>query len=326
MERYTQLPDSLPQRVRDLAVNITEEAGNQYDRAKAIEEYLGSVAFSYDREDIAIPEGNQDYVDQFLFETFTGYCDNFSTSMIVLLRSIDIPARWVKGYTEGDFVRALSNVEKEYRITNNNAHSWVEIYFDGVGWVPFEPTQGFVNPYELTADYKNADENEESDQQETQVEKEEEPEETPEKPNQEEQDASSTTSNDTFTLFDIRLGSYGLYGILLVTVITGFIMFKTRTKWLGRLLLLKYRDRKDDDVFFQAYESLLKQFERIGLKKKPDQTLRDFAHYIDRYFQIVEMTALTKSYERALYRRDSSNEEWQRSNELWENLIKRTSS
>ncbi|TXC81887.1 DUF4129 domain-containing protein [Metabacillus litoralis] len=326
IERYTQLPDTLPQRVRDLAVNITEEEGNQYDRAKAIEEYLGSVSFSYDREDIAIPEGNQDYVDQFLFETFTGYCDNFSTSMIVLLRSIDIPARWVKGYTEGDFVRALSNVEKEYRITNNNAHSWVEIYFDGVGWVPFEPTQGFVNPYELTADYKNAEENEEADQQETPVEKEEEPEETPEKPEKEEQDTSSSTSNDTFTLFDIRLGSYGLYGTLLVIVITGFIMFKTRTKWLGRLLLLKYRDRKDDDVFFQAYESLLKQFERIGLKKKPDQTLRDFAHYIDRYFQIVEMTALTKSYERALYRRDSSNEEWQKSNELWENLIKRTSS
>ncbi|WP_226671342.1 transglutaminaseTgpA domain-containing protein [Metabacillus litoralis] len=325
IERYTQLPEDLPQRIRELAEKITEEEENQFDRAKAIEEYLGSVAFSYEKEDIAIPEGNQDYVDQFLFETLTGYCDNFSTSMIVLLRSIDIPARWVKGYTEGDFVRATSNVSKEYRITNNNAHSWVEIYFEGVGWVPFEPTPGFVNPYELTSDYKDTDKTKEQDEQADPVAKEEEPKETPEKPVQEEQDESSTTSKSKFAL-DIRLGSYGLYGILLAVVVIGFIIYKTRIKWLGKLLLLKYSNRRDEDVFFLAYESLLKQFERMGIKKKPDQTLREFAHYIDRYFQMVHMTALTKSYERALYRRDSSSEEWQKSNELWENLIKKTSS
>ncbi|MGM0878436.1 MAG: transglutaminase TgpA family protein [Bacillota bacterium] len=325
IQRYTQLPDSLPTRITDLAVRITKDADNQFDQAKAIENYLGSVEFSYDKEDVAIPEGDQDYVDQFLFETLKGYCDNFSTSMIVLLRSIDIPARWVKGYTEGDFISNINNNEKEYRVTNNNAHSWVEVYFDEVGWVPFEPTKSFVNPYDLTNNYKTADEQDQKEEQDESVEKEEHKQ-TPEKPEQEETEMSSSTANKNFSLLGIRFGSGGLYGVLLFILSVGFTIYKTRMKWLPMLIINKYRKRTDEEVFFEAYESLLKQFERLGIKRKEGQTLREYAQYIDRYFHIVHMTALTKNYERALYRRDNAKMEWLRSVELWENLIKRTSS
>ena len=69
--------------------------------------------------------------------------------MIVLLRSAGIPARWVKGYTEGTLDNTLVGAEGEdvYKIANDNAHSWVEVYFPGYGWIPFEPTKGFTNPY-----------------------------------------------------------------------------------------------------------------------------------------------------------------------------------
>ena len=69
--------------------------------------------------------------------------------MIVLLRSAGIPARWVKGYTEGTLDNTLASAEGAdvYTITNDNAHSWVEVYFPGYGWIPFEPTKGFTNPY-----------------------------------------------------------------------------------------------------------------------------------------------------------------------------------
>ncbi len=323
VERYTQLPDSLPKRVQELAISITDSENNQYDKAKAIEDFLGSAEFTYDKEDIPIPEGKQDYVDQFLFETFKGYCDNFSTSMIVLLRSLDIPARWVKGYTEGDFVSTVENSESEYVVTNNNAHSWVEIYFDGVGWVPFEPTKGFVNPYTLTNDYRDVTDPVNTEEQKEVVE-EEEPEEIPEKP--EELEEVSSAKNNGRSMVDFRLGSVGMYGIIIGMVLVAFIIYVTRMKWLPRLIIFKYKQRSDDDVFFQAYESLLNQFARRGIKRNEGQTLREYAQYIDQYFQVDHMTTLTKNYERALYRQDNAKEEWQRSVELWENLIKRTSS
>ncbi|WP_175638032.1 transglutaminase TgpA family protein [Metabacillus schmidteae] len=325
IERYTQLPESLPERVRELAVSITKSADNQYDKAKAIENYLGSAEYTYDKEDIPIPNADQDYVDQFLFETFKGYCDNFSTSMIVLLRSLDIPARWVKGYTEGELESTAENNKREYVVTNNNAHSWVEIYFDGVGWVPFEPTKGFVNPYTLTNDYRDVAETEETEEPEEAVE--EEPEQTPEKPEEEKvEETTSSTNHSNLNIGDFRLGSIGLYIILIALTLLIFIVYKTRMKWLPRFIIMKYKNRSDEDVFFQAYESLLKQYERRGIKRKEGQTLREYARYIDEYFQMVHMTALTKNYEKALYRQDNAKDEWRKSVELWENLIKRTSS
>ena len=125
---------------------------------------------------------------------------------------------------------------------------------------------------------------------------------------------------------DLRLGSIGLYTLLIVGALLIFIVYRTRMKWLPGLIIMKYKNRSDDDVFFQAYESLLKQYERRGIKRKEGQTLREYARYIDEYFQMVHMTALTKNYEKALYRQDNAKDEWRKSVELWENLIKRTSS
>ena len=93
----------------------------------------------------------EDYVDQFLFDTKRGYCDNFSTSMVVMLRSIDIPARWVKGFAPGEY-RLNDEGERVYQITNNEAHSWVEAYIPGIGWMPFEPTIGFSNLTDIDYD------------------------------------------------------------------------------------------------------------------------------------------------------------------------------
>ena len=140
MENNTQLPEGLPERIYELANSLTENEDNWYDKAKAIENHFDNPAFSYSKEEIPYPADNQDYVDQFLFETQIGYCDNYSTSMVVLLRAANIPARWVKGYTEGE--KSLFEGESAFKVTNNNAHSWVEVYFSGLGWIPFEPTKG----------------------------------------------------------------------------------------------------------------------------------------------------------------------------------------
>ena len=102
--QYLQLPEQLPERVKELAENITENQESVYEKTKAIERYFGKNGFVYTQQGVAIPKAGDDYVDQFLFDTKKGYCDNFSTSMVVMLRSIDIPARWVKGFAPGEYV------------------------------------------------------------------------------------------------------------------------------------------------------------------------------------------------------------------------------
>src|SRR5699024_10759867 len=132
-----------------------------YYKTKAIEQYFNSNGFVYQISDVLIPDEDEDYVDQCLYETKAGYCDNYSTSMVVMLRTLDILARWVKGFTGGEKIDetedANGNKRDVYEITNANAHSWVEVYFPEAGWVPFEPTQGFSNETDF---YEESDEGE----------------------------------------------------------------------------------------------------------------------------------------------------------------------
>lgn len=131
--RYLQLPDSLPQRVRDLAEEITRDKANPYDKALALEAYLRRIKYN---ELIESPPPEQDRVDWFLFDLQEGYCDYYSTAMAVMARSVDIPARVAAGYGRGEY-----NAEAgAYRVRDSNAHQWVEIYFPRYGWIEFEPT------------------------------------------------------------------------------------------------------------------------------------------------------------------------------------------
>lgn len=132
---YTQLPDTVTDRTRELAQQIVAEAGatTPYDQAEAIQTYLRRLTYDETRPS---PPPNRDWVDYFLFDGQRGYCDDFSTSMIVLLRSLDIPARWVQGYAGG----TLDEEANAYVVRENIAHSWPEVYFPGFGWQRFEPT------------------------------------------------------------------------------------------------------------------------------------------------------------------------------------------
>jgi Transglutaminase-like enzymes, putative cysteine proteases len=164
-KKYLQLPSSLPGRVRSLAMTITAAAVDDYDKAKLIETYLRENFQYTNKPDKSKLTGtSEDFVDQFLFELKEGYCDYFSTAMAVLSRSIGLPARWVKGFSPGvlpapDYGPSAGGIPSEaernpdgagtYTVRNSDAHSWVEIYFDGYGWIPFEPTAGFTFPYSV---------------------------------------------------------------------------------------------------------------------------------------------------------------------------------
>ena len=138
LDRYTQLPPTVPERVHSLAKDLTTGHTNTYDRVKAIEGYLKTLPYTLK---IDPPPYDADGVDHFLFDQGQGYSEYFASSMAVLLRSVGIPARVAAGYTRGDEVEPGA-----YAVTDSHSHAWVEVYMPGFNWVPFEPTPGTELP------------------------------------------------------------------------------------------------------------------------------------------------------------------------------------
>ncbi|WP_227133011.1 transglutaminase domain-containing protein [Halorubellus salinus] len=129
---YLGVDDNVSDRVVDLADEVTADATNPYAEAKAIEAWLeANKEYSLN----ATTDPSRPVTRQFLFEMDAGYCQYFASSMAVMLRSQGIPARYVVGYAPGTQIG-----EETYAVTGSKAHAWVEAYFEGVGWVRFDPT------------------------------------------------------------------------------------------------------------------------------------------------------------------------------------------
>ncbi|MFB6220578.1 MAG: DUF3488 and transglutaminase-like domain-containing protein [Halolamina sp.] len=132
-ERYLGLPDSTPDRVTERTNEVVADADTPYEAAVAIEEYLeANKRYSLN---VKQPEGN--IADSFLFEMDAGYCVYYATTMVTMLRTQGIPARFVTGYTPGERV-----AEDKWVVRGLDAHAWVEVYFPQTGWVTFDPTPG----------------------------------------------------------------------------------------------------------------------------------------------------------------------------------------
>ncbi|MDP4085810.1 MAG: transglutaminaseTgpA domain-containing protein [Bacillota bacterium] len=325
LTRYTRLSKSLPSRIKKLTEEITAGKTNWYDKAKAVESYLNGPDFTYDQKKVAVPGENEDYVGQFLFKTKRGYCDNFSSSMAVMLRTIGIPTRWVKGFNSGDFIKNTGGDPSRqiYEITNNHAHSWVEVYFPNQGWVPFEPTKGFTNTVDISYFTNNSTTSKSQETPPVPVKK-------PQKPEQDDPSTHVTKklndnkkSNQSVQIFFKKHWYYMAYLVILLSVIILFLYHK-RGRWVPYYILLRYRFTRDDKFLERAYLVLLKQLERYGIKRKKHQTLRQYSDYIDTFFSTREMTRFTSYYEQYLYNRKMGNENWSEARKLWENLIKRT--
>ncbi|MFB6300599.1 MAG: DUF3488 and transglutaminase-like domain-containing protein [Halobacteriales archaeon] len=130
-QRYLQLPESTPQRVTRFTDQLVDGVNNPYGIARRIERWLESnKEYSLD---VAKPDG--DIAAGFLFDMDQGYCVYYATTMIAMLRSQGIPARFVVGYTPGQQVE-----ENQWVVRGYHSHAWVEVYFPDVGWVQFDPT------------------------------------------------------------------------------------------------------------------------------------------------------------------------------------------
>ncbi|MFB9778018.1 transglutaminaseTgpA domain-containing protein [Brevibacterium otitidis] len=128
------LPEDMPAVVSDTADEVTSGAQNPWEQAVMLQEYFHSDAFEYSLD--APEEASSDAIADFLDEK-SGYCVQFSGAMTAMSRSLGIPARIAVGFAPGE-----ETGENAYEVAMSDAHAWPELYFDGVGWVRFEPTPG----------------------------------------------------------------------------------------------------------------------------------------------------------------------------------------
>ncbi len=132
VHKLLQLPPLDP-RILQLAQQITTGSGSDYERASKIEQYLRThYAYTLDLGRV-VP---RDPLAYFLFERRQGHCEYFASSMAVMLRNLGIPARVINGFRGGEF----NDITSQYVVRMRNAHSWVEAYFPGYGWISFDPT------------------------------------------------------------------------------------------------------------------------------------------------------------------------------------------
>ncbi|MEV0596452.1 DUF3488 and transglutaminase-like domain-containing protein [Nonomuraea cavernae] len=130
--RYLSVPEDLSPQIRDLALRVTADASTSYEAAVKLQEFFTRTGdFTYS---LKTQGHDKSALRDFLLRHRAGYCEQFAASMAVLARIAGIPARVAIGYTGG------TKVGDRWMVGTNDSHSWPELYFEGVGWLPFEPT------------------------------------------------------------------------------------------------------------------------------------------------------------------------------------------
>ncbi|WP_186438341.1 transglutaminase TgpA family protein [Cohnella terricola] len=297
---YLQIPDSVPKRVRDLAAEQTSGLSNDYDRAKKLEQFLKETFPYTNTPDLTKQKdrADGDFVDSFLFEIQEGYCDYFSTSFVVMARSIGLPTRWVKGYTAG---YDLAAEERErygggfgrapdptgagtYTVRNADAHSWAEVYFEGYGWVPFEPTSGFSIPQPRPAS-KPIQSDKELPVDTAPVEK---------------PDLASKGTN-----WIVLAGAIGIALAIACGAIFGYRSKKIRQLWSR----IRYGGNTPNERVVREMERLLSFLQRQGMRRESHETIREsFTRWGNKFSSLRgEFDGAVSSFERARYSKDKGN-------------------
>jgi transglutaminase-like putative cysteine protease len=145
LERYVELPENLPDSIRETALEVVGDAENNFDKARAMQSWFRGSQFTYS-ETAPVEEGfdgNDAAIIARFLDVKSGYCVHYSSAMAVMARSLGMPARVSVGFTPGTLTN--SDGGQSYLVTTKNLHAWPEIYFDEIGWVRFEPTPGQGN-------------------------------------------------------------------------------------------------------------------------------------------------------------------------------------
>ncbi|GMQ55786.1 hypothetical protein AN1V17_01780 [Vallitalea sediminicola] len=287
-QEYMQMPDSITDRTKKLADDITKDYHNDYDKAKAIEIYLKSkIDYSFITD---LPDDGEDIIDNFLFETKEGFCTYSATAMIMMLRSVEIPARYVKGFVikeqdkeDADNIRNKNkDIEKQKNnkriVTGYDAHAWVEVYLEGYGWLPFEPTSGFDFVQEtIRTDYFKSPQTDISD---TQI---------------------DDLKNNNTKEKKIPI-CYIIIFLITIVLVISILMIISRLRKRKQY----YETSTTSNKIIKLFTKTLILMEIAGYKKYPNQTIREYAKGINGQLDLdrYNLMELIKVYEIACYSKE----------------------
>ena len=130
----TALPDGIEEGVYALTADLTRDQDSAFDKAAAIQSWLRQNCVYTLTPDY--PQQSRDFVSEFVLDTREGYCSYFASAMTVMCRIAGLPARYVEGYA------VRNTYGGSAVITGEDAHAWTEVYFNGIGWVAFDPSNG----------------------------------------------------------------------------------------------------------------------------------------------------------------------------------------
>lgn len=325
---YLQLPHLDP-RIAELARRITAGAGSNYQKARAIDEYL-KTNFTYTLQLPGVRA--RDQVSYFLFERKKGHCEYFASSMAVMLRTLGIPARVVNGFRGGEY----NDLTGSYIIRESDAHSWVEAYFPEAGWVTFDPTPGgspqtansswsrmalyldaaselwrewvvnydFSHQMKLSAEISTSTGHAQSNLRRWFTRK-------------------YRHLVDAMGAWQERLGRLTPSQMATACVILALLLALpfTPKAWRSfqRIRALRNPQRAPRSAASFWYMRLLKKLGRKGYRKEPSQTPAEFAESIDDASTRSDVVTFTAHYERARF--DGSAEDAQKLPELFEEII-----
>ena len=286
--KYTTLPETVTVRTRQFAQDLTEGLSSDYEKVVAVRDALREL-FPYTLVMPRLPE-NSDFVDWFLFEQQSGYCTSYATAMTVLLRTLDIPARYVEGYV----LPEKAEDEEFYRVTNRYAHAWTEVFLEGFGWLSFEPTPGFAGTTDFLA--QNAVDMSEYIGSDSMPDLEELMRMYGENRDLESEGSVFTDSEATATPMDLKtLLLFALAGLALAILLTDLVSRITEAVRFGRTPPRR-------QVVYR-YLRMLDWLKLAGIALDPGETLPEFAARVDNeyYFPESSFKQLSALFSRVRY-------------------------
>ncbi|HCG57496.1 MULTISPECIES: DUF3488 and transglutaminase-like domain-containing protein [Brevibacterium] len=259
-ETELEVPDSLPGSVKETAEKITADADNQWEAAVLLQAYFRGGDFEYSLD--APERASGDAISDFLVDK-KGYCVQFSSAMTIMARTMGIPARIGVGFGEG------TEAGGGFEVSMQDSHAWPELYFEGAGWVRFEPTPGGPagDPPKWTVASGSTTENSEEDSTETSS-----PSEEPTDGSKESEAAESESpSTETAAAGEpagANLGTY-LWASLIVLVL--LLLAAIPALWR---LILRHRRTRDPGQLEKVWTEVRALSTDYGQSLDPSRTLR----------------------------------------------------
>ncbi len=282
-EKYMSVPENSDM-LKEIAQQVTSSYNQDFAKALAIEKYF-KTNYTYAKSFTHAAGSAMQKVNYMINETKTGYCTYYATAMTVMMRQLGVPARYVTGYHA---ITAQDNGNDSFvrNIDDNDYHAWVEVYFEGMGWLTFDPTPG-MNTTEQLRDYDYLDDPvppEEEPPVETPDEDVEPPKQTPPTP----PNAVDVTDIPMEVYVDIPLWLIIALFILAILLVIALILliiviviksiFKNYIDGLRRL--------QPTQLVKAIYPKIMLLLKSLGNIPKPGEMILDFSKRVDEAFKL----------------------------------------